>query len=155
MSEQLIEEQIKAELSGDMQKNALDFAAFLQANDFSPKRNDEDDAWNIFYKETNIVFVKITREKNELAIVLNSCDFDGGNPADNDLKEFAWSWVVFCPQGCGAPTICEMSQKHFMIFGREYENVCVAPLEFFNLDAHELNKAQTLMLMLMQNRADA
>jgi len=150
MSEQLIEEQIKAELSGDMQKNALDFAAFLQANDFSPKRNDEDDAWNIFYKETNIVFVKITREKNELAIVLNSCDFDGGNPADNDLKEFAWSWVVFCPQGCGAPTICEMSRKRVTIFGKDYENICIASYEFFNPDTHELEIIKKLMIMLIK-----
>jgi len=143
-----IEEEIKNALSGDVLKNALDFVDFLKANDFSPERSDEHGGWDIICKGRNIVFAKVIGDENVFAIVFSACDFDGGGLADDDLKEFAWAHVTVCPTGCGGTTICEMSQKRVAIFGKEYENVCIAPLECFNLDTHELKKAQKLMQML-------
>jgi len=142
-----IEQEIKNGLSGDTQKNALDFAAFLRANNFALEWNDEHGGWHIISEGRIIVFSKVIGDENVFAIVFNTCDF-GDGPADEDVKAFAWAHVVICPQGCGGPAICEMSQKRVTIFGREFENVCIAPLECFNLDADELKKAQKLMLML-------
>jgi len=142
-----IEDQINHELSGDVQKNALDFVAFLRTNDLSPESNEQHDGWNIFCREKIIVFSKVIGDENVFAIVLNNCNFDG-DLADDDLREFAWARVVFCPKGCGGTTICKMSQKRRTIFGKDFEHICVAPYEFFNLDADELKKAQKLILML-------
>jgi len=138
---------IKDKLSGDMQKNALDFAAFLRANDFSTEWNGEHEGWNITYQSKNIIFSTVSGDENVFAIVFDSCDFGDGDPVDNDLKEFAWKHAAICPTGCGGSKICKMS-KRGMIFGKEYKNICIAPLECFNLDADELEKVQKLMLML-------
>ena len=152
MSEQstnlTIEDQINDGLSGDARKNALSFAAFLRANGFVPEVNNEHDGWNILNGDKVIVFLKVIGEENVFAIVFNYYfDFDSDGPVDDDVKEFTWAHVVKCPNGCGGTTICEMSQKHKTIFGREYQNVCVAPLECFNLDSDELELAEKLMLM--------
>ena len=150
MSEQkvnlTIEDQIKSGLSGDVQKNALDFTAFLRANDFTPEVNIEHDGWTISSSGRVIVFLKVISDENVFAIVLNACNFTG-DPSD-DVRDFTWERVVFCPTGCGASTICEMSQKRVSIFGKDFENICIAPFEFFNLNADELQKAQKLVLML-------
>jgi len=142
-----IEEQIKNGLSGDVQKNALDFTAFLQANNFTPELNREHGGWNIRSNGRVIVFLKvwISREK-VFAIILNACNFSG-DPAD-DVREFAWSRVTFCPKGCGRSEICKLSRKRATIFGKDFEHICTAPYEFFNLNADELKKAQQLVLML-------
>ena len=142
-----IEDQIRSGLSGDVQKNALGFAAFLRANDFSLEWNEQHELWSIFCKDKNIVGSKVIGDENVFAIVFNTCDF-GDGPADDDVKEFTWAHMVNCPNGCCGPKICEMSVKHRTVFGKEYSNTCVAPMECFNLGADELLKAQTLMLML-------
>ena len=141
------EDYIKDKLSNDIQKNALDFAAFLRANDFSTEWNDEHNGWQIIHQGKIIVFSTVC-DDNVFAIVFNSCDFSDGCSVDNDLKEFAWKHAAICPTSCGGTEICKMSQKG-MIFGKEYENICVAPLECFNLDANELEKVQKLILMLI------
>ena len=148
-----IEDQIKHGLNGDVQKNALDFANFLRTNNFSAEWNEKHDGWNVIYKGWNMVFSKVISDENVFAIVFNTCDFDGDGPADDDVREFAWAHVVVCPRGCGSATICEMSQKHIKVFGKEYENICVAPLECFNLDGKDLENAKRLMLMLKQKRS--
>jgi len=147
-----IEEEIRNDLGGDAQGNALDFAAFLRANGFPIEWNGEHGGWNILCRGRLIVFSKVIGDENVFAIVFNTCDFGGGETADEDVKAFAWAHAVICPQGCGGSEICEMSQKRVTIFGRAFENVCIAPLECFNLDAHELQRAQKLMLMLKDER---
>jgi len=151
MSEQKrIEDVINETLTGDTQKNALDFAAFLQANDFSSKWNNEYGGWNIAYKDKSIVFVTIIGETNELVVALFGCDYDDYGTVDDGLREFIWAHVVICPDGCGAPTICEMSQKSVVILGKAYENICVSPVKCFNFDAHNLEMIQKWMLMLTE-----
>jgi hypothetical protein len=141
------EEFIRDRLSGEKQKNALDFAAFLRANGFTSEWSDKHRGWNIVHKGKNLVFSTIFGDENVFAIVFNYCDFGDGESADDDLKEFAWKHAAVCPSGCGSSEICKKSRKG-VIFGKEYANICVAPLECFDLDAQELEKAQRLILML-------
>ena len=143
-----IEDAIHAALSGDAQKNALDFIAFLRANGLSLEKIDVPGGWNVNEGKINIAFVQIFGDRNEFNVVLHISTYDGESPVDDDLREFAWAHVVLCPQGCGSPALCEESQNRRTILGKEYESTCQSPLAFINPGAHDLTKAQKLMLML-------
>ena len=141
------EDQINALLSGDAQKNALEFAAFLRANRLSLERLDDCDGWNVYVKGINSAFVQIFGGRNNFNIVLHISTYDGESPVDDELKEFTWTHVLLCP-GCGAPTFCEESQNRRTIFGREYESTCQSPLVFLDPGAEDLVKIQKLLLVL-------
>ena len=141
------EDAIKKALTGDAQKNALDFAAFLRANDLSLERLDIPGGWNVYIKGINSAFVQIIGESNSFNVVLHISTYDGESPVDDDLKEFAWAHVLLCP-GCGSPTFCEESQNRRTIFGKEFESTCQSPLVFLDPDAHDLVNIQKLLLML-------
>ena len=144
----LFEAQINAALTGDAQKNALDFAAFLRANDMSLEKIDVPGGWNVYIKGINSAFVQIFSDRNEFNVVLHISTYNGESPADDELKAFAWVHIVLCPQGCGGPAFCGESQNRRTIFGKEYESTCQSPLAFLAPDAHDLKKVQKLMLML-------
>ena len=141
-----IEDEIKNGLSGDVQKNALDFTTFLRANDFSANLKNEHGGWSIPSNGRIIVGLHVISDENVFGIILNTCNFSG-DPVDDDVKEFAWAHVALC-QCCDRATSCEMSQKNVTIFGKEFASICIAPLECFNLNADELKKVQKLVLML-------
>ena len=148
MSDKTFEEEIDAILSGDTLKNALDFAAFLQADDdFSAERCEGADGWNIYRKGINSAYVAFDGEKNDFNIVLHINTYDGEESVDDDLKEFAWSHVIICPRGCGKTTFCGESKMNNKIFEREYERICQSPLYFPNPTADEVNKIQKLLLL--------
>jgi len=135
--------------SGGALKNALDYVAFLRENGFSIEWNIKHNGWNVKKKKAYPAFLNVgggSGDTNDFGIVFNSGDFKG--PADDDLKEFAWAHVLVCPSGCGGTEICEMSQKRISVFDRDFENVCIAPLDFWNLGEEELEKAKKLIMML-------
>ena len=140
------EGEINAALHGGAQKNALDFAAFLRANDLSLEKIDVPGGWNVYVKGINSAFVQIFGDRNNFNVVLHISSYDGKTPVADDLKEFAWSHVVVCP-GCGSPAFCDESQNRRTIFGKEYESVCQSPLAFIAPDAHDLLKIQKLLLL--------
>ena len=142
-----IEDAILHRLKGDPQKNALDFIAFIHANNLTLERLVDCDGWNVYVKGINSAFLAVDGEKNEFRIVLHISRYDG-QPVDDDLREFTWAHVVFCPQGCGSPVFCEESQNRRIILGKEYESTCQSPLAFFNPDAHETKQVQQLLLLL-------
>ena len=141
-----IEDKINERLRGDVQKNALDYVAFLRANGFKIERNTKHDGWNVKKKKATPAFLHVSSDKNDFGIVFNSGDFKG--PADDALKAFAWAHVLVCPSGCGGSEICELSRKRLTVLGKDYENVCIAPLDFWNLGGEELEMAKKLTLML-------
>jgi len=142
------EDQIHGELTGEAQKTALEFAAFLRANKLTLERLDDCDGWNVYIKGINSAFVQFFGDRNNFNVVLHISTYDGESPVDDELKEFAWAHVVLCPQGCGGPKLCEESQNRRTIFGKEYESTCQSPLAFIAPDAYDLIKVQKLMLML-------
>ena len=147
-SQRIFEAQIKRALTGEAQKNALDFAAFLRTNGLSLERLDDCDGWNVYIKGINSAFVQFFGDRNNFYVVLHISTYDGESPVDDDLKEFAWAHVLLCPQGCGGPAFCEESQNRRTIFGKEFESTCQSPLAFLNPDANEIKKVQKLMLTL-------
>ena len=148
MKRKKLEKEIKKKLSGDAQKNALDFAAFLREHEMSLERLNIPGGWNVYIKGINSAFVQVFGDRNNFNIVLHISTYDGVSPADDDLKEFAWAHVVLCPEGCGGPAFCDESQNRRIIFGREYESTCQSPLAFLAPGANDLEKIQKLMLIL-------
>ena len=148
MSNKIFEEKIKQALSGDTLKNALNFVAFLQTNDdFSAEPCEGADGWNIYRKGINSAYAALNSDKNNLDIVLHINTYDGEEPVDDDLKEFAWTHVIICPKGCGKTTFCGESKINNKIFEKEYERICQSPLYFPNPDADEMKMVQRLLLL--------
>ena len=155
MAEQNIEAAITERLTGDTQKNALEFIAFMRGHGFSFHgfENGDDIWWTPAYKGEYIGTINVARAEKEFWLWLGlNCDFDGG-AADVGLKEFTWSHVVNCPQGVCKPPYCERNSEHpgsrnqWKVFGREYESTCHAPLAFFNPDAEAFENIEKLMSM--------
>jgi len=142
------EAEIKKALTGGARQTALDFAAFLRANDLTLEKLDIPGGWNVYVKGINSAFVQIFRERNNFNVVLHISGYDGEGPVDDNLKAFAWAHVVTCPEGCGGPEFCNESQNRRTILGREYESTCQSPLAFLALEADDLAKVQTLLLLL-------
>ena len=142
-----LEKEINKNLSGDIQKIALDWAAFLRAKDELSVEQLSCGGWNIYRKGINSAYMAFYRDRNAFDIVLHISSYDGENPVDDDLKEFAWSHVVHCPQGCGSSSFCEESRNRRTIFGKEYESLCQSPLHFSNPNVEELKKIQELLLL--------
>ncbi|MCL2461712.1 MAG: hypothetical protein FWF44_03540 [Defluviitaleaceae bacterium] len=158
MSEQkkynTIEESINDLLNGENQKNARDWVIFLRANEFALVWNPKDKQLRIDYKDRIVSCSYV--DVGGADIIINFCtlDFDDGRPVSDDLKEFTLSHVVVCPQGCDAHAICEKSQKSIKIFGQEYENICISPLQIINPDAKDFEYAKKMILMVKQKRND-
>jgi len=145
----IIEARINEKLSGNVRKNALDYVAFLRVNGFKIEWVEKHNGWNVRKKKAYPAFLNVgggSGDRNEFGIVFNSGDFKG--PADDALKEFAWAHVLVCPSGCGGSEICELSRKRLTVFGKDYENVCIAPLDFWNLEGRDLEMAKRLVVML-------
>ena len=149
MSNKVFEAKISSALSGDTLKNALDFVDFLQTNDdFSIEPCEGADGWNVYRKGINSAYIAFDGEKNTFNIVLHINTYDGEESVDDNLKEFAWSHVIICPQGCGKTTFCGESKMHNKIFEREYERICQSPLYFPNPTINEMKNIQKLLLLL-------
>jgi len=140
MFKKSIEKAIRDNLCGDNLKNALDFAAFLRANGMSFVRGKG-------YWEDKLYFL-VKHKKEFVCFILIGAEYPGEEPnrwiiwADNSgsacfedfplderLKEIAWANVDFCGS-CG---FCAGGTRK-MIFGREFDKVCLTPFSFLNPD---------------------
>jgi len=140
---------INGSLEGDMQKNALDFAAFLEANDILIESNGDGRGWAVGGVVGNSNgFMMVDSIGKNLGIWINDCNFSDGDSADNDLKAFALAHVVNCPQEPCVGGGCAEKNHRNTIFGKEYESICHSPLAFLNPDAKTCENVKKLFLML-------
>jgi len=155
MSGKLIENAIKEKLTGEEQKNALDFIAFMQENGFLFKRwgdDGEEGGWDPVYKGKGNGCVLVT-DVFMFFLGLDWC-IDECIAADDELKEFAWSRVPICPQESCEPPYCQGDEhghnkckNRWQIFGKVYESTCHSPLQFINPDAKTFDMLKKLLLM--------
>lgn len=158
MSEQrLIKNKINDILSGEKQKNAMDFAVFLGDNGFLIEgyKNEHEEWWDINYNSKVYGCIKIPAAEKELWLWLGlNYDFVSNVPADDDLKRTIWANVVICPQStCSPPDSCEGSKNGYNIFGKEFGRTCYSPLGFFNPDIKASENIKKFML-LIKNEID-
>jgi hypothetical protein len=151
-----IEDAINKKLTGDAQKNALDFAGFLCANGLSYEANDDGGGWavgGIVGDSFGYMLVNGVEEfPGPWTIWLNSCDFESSLTADDKLKEAAWAHTSICGQCHEGWKDCGGGGR--TIFGKNFEKLCHSPLMFNNPDASVLENIKKLMLMLKQNKAE-
>ena len=143
------EDIIKEKLTSDTQKNALDFVAFMKANEMPPKLVAEN-CWTFAYSEEAIHACVLAIYPDESGIGWTIFDnpltsqYDDF-PANDKLKEFAWAHVNLCTS-CGGSSGCgKQPGRCKTIFGKKYDNVCTSEVAFRNPDTETL---KTIMQMI-------
>jgi len=147
-----IEKQIQKKLSNDLQKNALDFVAYMRANEMppdAPSSNvfrylgeavcvlaihpvDDVPGWNIYWGDY------------DSSIFSGKCD---DVPVDEQLKNFFMEHIKICCNftsngkwcGCGS-----LPGKSMRIFGTDFDNLCTSLTWFGNPDTATLENIYKL-----------
>jgi len=148
MSKQIdIKDVINESLTGDTQKNVLDFVAFLQANDLPPAW--DGDWWCVDYRGKNLVLVGIDKSGIQFGALFSSCNFGNIHLVSDEIKETAWAHVQICGHFESGGTKCGCNEQPGLvsIFGKEF-NACKSPLTFINPDAKTLENMKQLILLL-------
>ena len=155
MAEQnLIEDKINSVLKGDALKNALDFTAFLRANNITPESYEGGDGWSVMRAGESIGFILVNgadEMPGPWTVWFNSCEFGDGDGVSDDVKETAWEHASICGHFSSGGKDCGCGdQPGFQrtIFGRVFENRCHSPLMFTDPDAKTLANVKKLMLMI-------
>ena len=147
--QQTFEEYLESKMKGDALKNALDFVAYLKANDVTSDFN------GFCYKGEGVCticdFDEAFGEKFESpvpVIFFNGVCEPATFPVDEQIKEFAQANVHYCAYftsngkecGCG-----DRPGKRTAIFGKEFDHVCHSPLWFLGPDAEALENIKKLV----------
>lgn len=155
-----IEDIINHVLSGDMQKNALDFVDFLSANGFQTEYNPdeyEENKWTgaiggVVGDSIGYMFVRAgTNCPDPWNIWLNEYEFDYSSSAEDDeLKEFIWKNVNGCSKCNPNWENCGGGER--VVLGKKFDRLCHSPMSFYVPDAQELEKLKKLLLKVKQKR---
>jgi hypothetical protein len=138
------EEKIISTLSGASQKNALDFAEFLKANEMTVDENHS----QVIYNGKTLAYMHIdgNAEMPGPWSVWPEGDFSDV-PQDYDfaetMKEVALKHINLCDK-CGQP--CAPG-KNRTLFGKEFEGVCGSIMVFTDPGEDDLMCLQKSMLM--------
>jgi len=148
MSEQVkVEDAINETLTGDIQKNALDFIHFLRKNEYPV---DWDGTWwCVKYKGDCPVLLGINTGGVKFGALFNYSNFGYDNSVDDEIKETAWAHVQICGhfESGGTKCGCNEPPGPVSIFGKEF-NACKSPLTFIDPDAKTLGNMKQLILLL-------
>ena len=146
MLEERIENIINESLNGDAQKNALDFAEFLNENEMIYTGVH----CEMHYKGEVACFILVdVSSKWHSPWSVWTAGADGyieeyeGFPIDERTKEIAWENISHCcNRGC-----CDTPHKSKVIFGKKFESVCNAVMMFRNPAGETLECLKKLVLM--------
>ena len=150
MPKQTIESHIKETLAGDTRKNALDFVAFLLANEMQFERGEgywkDKLYWCIKHENESVCYLLLNSPKENLKPWTIWSDDSGSNcfedcSLDEYMKEIAWDNVDFCGN-CGGD--CSPGTRK-VVFGKEFNNVCRAAMRFTNPDAETVECMKKLV----------
>ena len=146
MLETNIDDFIINTLSEDAQKNALEFVAFLEANEMLFERGEgywkDKLYWVIKYKKEHVCFILMNGAEDESeneGWTIWSDDSDSNCfadfPLDEHLREIAWENVDICAN-CGSCNNPGGTMKR--VFGKEFNHVCITTMKFINPDSDAL-----------------
>ena len=172
MSEQIneitwikIEDHVRTALSGDLQKNALDYIAYMKENGITldsnlPYSPDTPDGKVYYYNfgSDNGLFIVLVIEPGErgwtVCIGSTNNNLTGSEyqsrakfPADEKVKEFAWEHTRICQHfrtngkecGCG-----NQPGMYITLFGKEIDNNCNGNIEINNPSGEALEMTKRL-----------
>ena len=145
-NKQTIEEEIRKNLSGDLQKNALDFAAYIN-NSSGALQHLGDDICGM------VIFPPKDSPPSGLYIFFGGpnssiCASDYKNyPINESIKEFAWAHINHCAHFRSNGKICGCGDQpgySLMILGKKFDNLCHCPICFENPDSETFEKIREL-----------
>jgi len=145
-----IEDAICENLTGETQTNALDFVAFLRANDYAI--NWDGNWWCVEQNGNCPVLLGVNSLGVESGVkfgaLFNYCDFDDSKVVDNELKEVTWAHVQVCAHFAsgGKKCGCGNQPEPVAIFGKEF-NACKSPLTFIEPSNQILSSMKKLLLL--------
>ena len=140
-------------LSENLQKHILNFVNFLKDTEFSIESEDDGNGWQIINMNECVGHMNFSN----VGIWIDTCDFGNSSSADDVLKEFTWTHVRVCEYFSSGGKQCGCSKQpgfNKTIFGKKYNNLCFAHLEFINPDAETLENIKKLMLLIKQNKSN-
>jgi len=141
-----LENEITTKLSGDMQKNALDFVAFLRELGMT----NHAEHTSAFEYNNEWVCILIINDGGWMLFDNPLTSKFDDFPVDEKLKEFAWAHVNICTS-CGGSSGCgSQPGRTKTIFGKKFENVCTSEVAFFDPDAGTLHKVMQLIEIWMK-----
>ena len=137
-----LEDEIRTKLSGDLQRNALDYVIYMTANGLSP----------------DMCIIAIYPVDDVLGWTIFMGGYDdflcyGENqdyPIDEELREFTWAHMKHC-QNCGCGT---EPGKRVMLLGREFTNLCSAIWCIRNPHGDTLELTKRLTSFWAKSRVD-
>lgn len=154
MTERNIENSINETLFGNARKHALDFVAFLHANEMLCERGTgywvDKHYWMIKHKGEYVCFILFNgygekAHKDEPAGWIIWSDDSASNsfedyPLDEHMKKTAWQNVDFCAScgSCGGGT-------RKTIFNKQFDGVCRTTFRFNNPDAETVEFVKKLV----------
>ena len=135
-----------AALSGEALKNALDFAAFLKANEMTAGGEHGE----VSYREKPVCYMHLENSAQKPGPWTIWTETEGDYSAEHEdvalderMKEIAWANVNVCAS-CGSD--CSPGMRK-VIFGKEFDNVCHAVMAFHMPDAEALECVKKLLEM--------
>ena len=161
MKELTFNEQVRKKLKGGMQKNALDFIAFLRANEIQPPNPGVD--WYDGPGGAYVCFLSVCPDwKKRISWTIWMGGYDCAlcreenqdYPIDEDLKEFVWARVHTCVHFSSGGKHCGdgcQPGKSIKLFGREFHNICQSILCIRNAGGEDLEKAKRLAIVWKQS----
>ena len=153
MVEKSIENAINEKLSGESQKNALNLAAFLQANNMTLDANEDGVGWAVGGTIGNSVgYMLVNGIANDPStpgpwtLWFNSCNFNDDGSVSEELKETARMHASPCGKCHAGWETCGGGNRN--IFGKEFEKLCHSPLMFNEPTAEVLEDIKKLLLLV-------
>jgi hypothetical protein len=157
MAKQRIENVINDVLKDDAKKLALEFVAYLQANEIPI--DESENYWDIKYKDKSVCFIWIDGSNQKPGPWTIWSDQEPGTwvtwvegekadsckdfSVNEDIKTIAWENVNFC-ENCGGD--CSPG-KQKTILGKAFENVCSSAIAFTNPNAGMVKCAKEMVRM--------
>ena len=149
MPVQRIEDAINSVLEGDTQRNALDFVAYLRAQEIPLE--DAENYWEVKYQNECVCCIWVNGSDEVpgpwtiwSAEVPGSWDTGRSMdfPTDDHFKEIAWANVNVCGNcgGCANP-----GGTRKTVLGKSFDNLCNAAMAFTNPGAEALHCAKRMV----------
>lgn len=113
-----IEDAIVEHLDGELQENALKFAAYLNKNQLTPNMS----AWGkIRFNGYNLGWMRIEGKNDWSFQIFNFLDFGKFNDEDEEFTKVIHDHVKICSAPCHDEC---WRAKDVKIFGKEFKSVC-------------------------------
>jgi len=148
MSKKMIEDIINNVLNGDAKVNALDLVAHIRAleesDNYTISMHDEKDETGWVASNLGFIFISGSDDfPGPWTMWMEAGNIGEGleHPADDHIKEFAWSHVSPCGS-CGGNCSPGISTK---VFGKDFDNTCQSNLIFINPSAETVNSMKKLV----------